>query len=114
MIQVTLPYPPSTNALWRMGKGRMYKSKKYTDWMVSCFAPLVSVPEIIEPVSVEMSVGRPDRRKRDLDNITKPILDALETHKVLENDCLVQRLLLYWSLDHTDVRVFITKMGDFK
>ena len=113
MIQIILPYPPSTNALWRMGRRRMYKSKRYSDWMVSCFDPLIDFETICHPVSIEMSVGRPDRRKRDLDNITKPILDALETHKVLENDSLVERLLLYWSKEHQNVRVKIMSMGDF-
>jgi hypothetical protein len=29
---IELPLPPSTNRLWRAGRGRVYRSKRYMSW----------------------------------------------------------------------------------
>jgi crossover junction endodeoxyribonuclease RusA len=34
----------------------------------------------------------PDRRKRDIDNIQKPLLDALEKGRAFFNDCQIKHL----------------------
>ena len=34
----------------------------------------------------------PDRRKRDIDNIQKPLLDALEKARAFYNDCQIKHL----------------------
>jgi Holliday junction resolvase RusA-like endonuclease len=52
---------------------------------------------ITSPVSVDLQVGVPDRRKRDLDNRIKPCLDLLEACGVIENDNLVHRLSACWN-----------------
>src|SRR5262245_20067530 len=32
-IVIDCPVPPSANRLWRVGRGRVYKSQKYQRWM---------------------------------------------------------------------------------
>lgn len=44
------------------------------------------------PVKVTIHAWPPDRRRRDLDNILKATLDALEHAKIYENDSQVHDL----------------------
>ncbi len=48
-------------------------------------------------VEVELALVPPDNRKRDLDNYIKPVLDVLQGSGVVENDCMVKRLNVYWK-----------------
>lgn len=36
----------------------------------------------------------PDRRKRDLDNILKPLLDVIEAYGLVEDDVLIKRIVI--------------------
>tara|TARA_R110000824_G_scaffold2094_7_gene10014 strand:+ start:884 stop:1120 length:237 start_codon:yes stop_codon:yes gene_type:complete len=51
-----------------------------------------------EPIAISCSVTihlePPNRRRFDIDNRAKAVLDALEAHSVLDNDDLVDRLLI--------------------
>jgi Holliday junction resolvase RusA-like endonuclease len=51
-------------------------------------------------VSVEILIIKPDRRKRDLDNLAKSILDALVLNGVIDDDSLIQKILLAWHSDN--------------
>lgn len=44
-------------------------------------------------LSVEIDAHPPDRRRRDLDNLQKPLLDALEYAGVYEDDSQIDRLV---------------------
>ena len=43
-------------------------------------------------LAVKVRAYPPDRRKRDIDNIQKPLLDALEKGKAFYNDCQIKHL----------------------
>lgn len=43
-----------------------------------------------EPLMMRLRVNPPDRRERDLDNLYKPLLDALEKAAVFRNDSQVK------------------------
>jgi len=98
-MTIDLLYPPSVNRLWRYGRGRAFKTKAYNDWLEAGEARLLAfnLQSFDGPVSVEMAVGRPDKRRRDLDNIVKPCLDLLERVGVFEDDSQVHRLNVYWG-----------------
>ena len=87
-VVVTLPYPPSANRLWRFVKGcaTPLKSREYRDWLARAEAaiPLTARNLIRGPHRIDIAVDRPDRRARDLDNLTKPTLDALKDTKLLK------------------------------
>lgn len=108
MIQsviVTLPYPPSANKLWRKVGERMLKSSDYRRWLVMANAaiPLASRGHVTGRCAITIIADRPDRRARDIDNLAKPLLDALKPQKdmplkgVIRDDSLVAPLLLDWS-----------------
>ncbi len=109
-----LPFPPSTNALWRSVGRKVLRSKRYREWMAEADRALMMQKRpkcFIAPVSVTLSCGVPDKRKRDIDNVIKPIFDCLERCNILENDNLVHRLVAVWDREVTGVRVEIEPAG---
>lgn len=101
-VRLTLPFPPSVNALWRSVKGRTILSKPYRLWRDLAASLLMlqmrGQKPITGPYTMSVSIDRPDRRRRDLSNVgTKAIEDALVTAGVIEDDSLAQRIVLEWS-----------------
>lgn len=94
----------------------MFKSSHYTNWIKEAHRFLkeqnVQADTFTCPVTVIAEVGRPDKRKRDLDNVFKSIGDFLEDAEILENDHLIHRWDIYWSNDiQNGVQVTIRPMG---
>jgi crossover junction endodeoxyribonuclease RusA len=94
-----LPYPPSVNSIWRSGRGRVYRSSRYQAWRKSAGWELTlqRPPCLTGWVSVSISAGAPDRRKRDIDNVGKATLDLLTAHQVIEDDSKVLELSGRWD-----------------
>ena len=40
---------------------------------------------------------RPDRRRRDLDNLLKALLDSMTHAGVMQDDALIEDLRVYWA-----------------
>jgi crossover junction endodeoxyribonuclease RusA len=55
-----------------------------------------------------MEVGRPDKRKRDIDNLLKPVLDALQMSGVIQDDHYAQSVFAQWVPELVGIRVTIT------
>lgn len=83
LIQIALPWPPSTNTYWRhpsrgplagrhliSEQGRAYRAA------VIGIAPRL---QLAGRLAVHITVTPPDRRRRDIDNLLKGLLDSL-TH----------------------------------
>lgn len=100
-MQITLPYPPSSNAIWRNVEGRTLKSSAYRQWLKeAAWTVLQQRPEPHKgSFRATVLIGRPDRRRRDNHNLTKAILDLLEQTGVIEDDCLAQSVLVAWEWD---------------
>lgn len=106
-VSLTLPYPPSANRLWRsVPKLKSpIKSREYLAWIKAAQAciPMTARDEIKGQFRVLIEADRPDRRARDLDNLTKPLLDVLcptNTHKgVIEDDHLAIEITSRWTSD---------------
>jgi crossover junction endodeoxyribonuclease RusA len=94
-----LPTPPSVNRLWRISGRRMYRSKKYTEWIAEVVLALETAPrpEIDYPFNIEIIVGRPSKRRMDIDNRAKAVMDVLQHCKVITDDCLANRITMMWS-----------------
>jgi len=106
-----LPFPPSVNQIWRAVNGRTIKSKRYRDWQVEAGTELICQnPEKHEgPVHITMTFGLPDKRRRDIDNLAKPVNDLLVHHQVIQRDDVVflPCLTLRVATDFIGVRIEI-------
>ncbi len=98
MIRYSLPYPPSLNNLFRNVKHGRVKTEGYERWI------RLAQGHILEQgrkrlhgfVSVSVALVRPDKRKRDLDNSLKPLLDLLVGMSIIDDDSLIQRISIQW------------------
>ncbi len=93
-ISFVLPFPPSVNSIRTVARGRMISSAAYRDWQQEAgahlvyqgFQPLVGKILIPGQCEVEIEFGRASKRKFDVDNHAKPILDLLVTYGLIEDD----------------------------
>ena len=61
------------------------------------------------PVAITVAAGKPDKRKRDLDNIaSKAFLDLMVAHQVITDDSMVVSLASRWADDVAPGRVAVT------
>lgn len=96
--KLTLPYPPSINHYWRSrwtgkfishyisGEGKKFRGhviRSLSDWDM-----------MLGPLSLRLFAYPPDRRARDIDNLLKAPLDALQHAGVCEDDSQVEELYL--------------------
>jgi len=89
-----LPYPPSVNHYWgQSGKQRFIgkKGKEFRQAVAEVCLDL-QVSTLDTRLSVHVAIWPPDNRKRDVDNILKPLLDAMEHAGVYENDSQIDEL----------------------
>ena len=98
-VSLALAMPPSTNSLWANapGKGRV-RTAEYRRWREDAgwMIKAARLPKITGRVAISIRAGLPARR-RDLDNLTKPLLDALTSFGVIEDDGLAHRITSEWS-----------------
>lgn len=79
-IQLQLPWPPSVNHYW-MTSGRMrYISKRGLEFRKAVAEEVASlgVSGLEGRLAVHVALFPPDKRKRDIDNVMKALLDACE------------------------------------
>ena len=88
----------------------MYRSKKYVQWIgeVALALELEQRPEIDYPFNIEIVVGRPSKRRMDIDNRAKAVMDVLQHCNIITDDCLAQRIMMMWSNDLDGCRVTIS------
>jgi crossover junction endodeoxyribonuclease RusA len=101
-FDIALPYPPTLNTGWRCVLGRMVLAKRQRlfrrvtrDRVLAVLADKPPYRVLgLAPCSVTMTIYPPTRRRYDLDNLAKPVLDALVHAGVMDDDSQVQRLEL--------------------
>ena len=94
-----LPWPPSINHYYgRTRTGQQFIGTKGKDFRRRVVEYLRFIPESDrsiakeERVQVWVEAHPPDRRRRDLDNLKKALLDSLTHAKVWNDDCQVDDL----------------------
>jgi len=96
MITLTLPYPPSVNHYWGMKGMRRFVGKKGMEFRkeVSERVAEAGYQPMTGKIAVFVALYPPDRRTRDLDNVTKALLDALQHAGCFEDDSDIDDLHL--------------------
>ena len=94
---INLPWPPTVNTYYAVFKGRKILSAKGRAYKKECYW-LMAAKKCSKrdsgKFSVEIHAHPPDLRKRDLDNILKPVLDALGEYGAIPDDSDVDKILV--------------------
>lgn len=128
MSCLVLPFPPSVNKYWRnvvvRGRhghwraqtlisrtGRRYRA----DTIKSVLKQSRLWHNLTCPLLVEIALHPPDKRRRDVDNYLKALLDALTHAKVWEDDSQIDQLHVWRGppVDGGQVRVWIWPADDY-
>ena len=97
-VIINLPYPPTVNHYWgQRGKIRFLtaKAKKFRADVLKAVVENKVNKNLGTELIMRVDLFPPDRRKRDIDNTLKPILDALEHADVYVNDSQIVELHVY-------------------
>ena len=97
-VKLYLPPPISVNALYRsfaMGKRlATIKSQKYREWIRAAGEMLEAQKPACVPGHYAIGICVPAKTRIDLGNAEKAVSDLLQTHNVVENDRLCERILI--------------------
>ena len=111
-MPLTLPYPPSVNHYWRRVGLHTLISREGRTFRRNVCALLggggMRKPPSGGRIALAMDAFPPDRRRRDLDNIQKPVLDALEHAGVYADDSQIDLLVTRRREAVPDGRLLVT------
>lgn len=117
-----LPYPPSVNRIWRSlaikGQTRVLVSREGREYREAVRRSLLpGYKPMHGRLAVQLVAIPPDRRRRDIDNLAKALLDALTHVGIWADDSQVDRLTIVREDPHQDfpqgfVRVDITTIPE--
>ena len=95
MFEVELPYPPSVNHYWRMVGSRMLISREGRAFRqrVCPILKASAMKTVLGRLAVKIEICPPDHRRRDIDNVQKAVLDALEKGGAYEDDSQIDLLI---------------------
>lgn len=99
--EFTLPFPPSVNRYWRLGRGHFHVSPAGQLYRrkvkAACYQQ--KIKKVDGELKLVIDIYPPDKRRRDIDNICKAVLDCLEHAKIYDNDYQISELILRRSAE---------------
>lgn len=112
MINITIPYPPSGNHMWKHTRqGKHYlteKARTYYELVRQAVHTQGRVINIDQAVQVHCVLYPPDKRQRDMDNAWKVISDALTKANVWQDDHLIKSLHIEWQVPVKGGKAFVS------
>lgn len=116
-VWLELPFPPSMNTYWRHFRGRMVLSKAGRQFKIAVQDYIIdnNIPKFGDKkLKVTMILRPRDKRKVDIDNRIKAVLDSLEDAGVFDDDFQVDHLEMIRgeAIKGGLVRVLIEVMPD--
>ena len=96
-VRINLPFPPTVNHIWQSSGKRRYLSKEYEAFlgMVQVIVAREKVPQFGKKrLAVEIGLYWPNKRRGDIDNRAKAVLDSLGRCKVFDDDEQVDSLMI--------------------
>ena len=96
-MPLTLPYPPTMNTYWRRVGSHTLISREGRTFRRNVCALLDGGrrnPPTTGRIALAMDAFPPDRRRRDLDNLPKSVLDAIGHAGVYADDSQIDLLVI--------------------
>jgi Holliday junction resolvase RusA-like endonuclease len=108
MITLALPFPVSTNAIWRSGRNPktgkvcVYRQKRYLSWRNAATGFFYEqggnrLPKITGHFRTHIVLSDRHRRGHDSDNFTKGVLDFCQHAGLIANDKFSDRTTVEWG-----------------
>lgn len=98
-IVLFLPWPPTVNDYYKVTQaGQRYLDKKvrvYREATAKAIHEQAPSLYLEDPLFVEVYLFPPDRRKRDVDNYMKGLLDGMTEAKLWKDDSIVNQLHIF-------------------
>jgi crossover junction endodeoxyribonuclease RusA len=96
MTTIELPFPPSINHYWRRvgAKTLISKEGRLFREHVGLLLKVGRVKRVEGDLEVTVDLYPPDRRRRDIDNTQKALLDALAHGGAYEDDSQIVKLTI--------------------
>jgi len=100
MIELILPFPPTVNSYYTHTRNGVFISKKGKVFRGQVAAEVLNqlggtFATLEDTIYLEVLLSMPDRRKRDLDNYMKALLDALTHASLWEDDSQIDQLSIF-------------------
>lgn len=97
MHKIIFPWPPSVNGLYYQGRNHKQKflsqaGKKFRKQIEAIYG--TDREPIAKDTFLVIDLFPPDRRKRDIDNYSKAVLDNLVNCKFLRDDSYIQSMFI--------------------
>lgn len=112
--ELSLPWPPTVNTYWRSivikGQSRVLISSRGREYQadVAKFCMVQRAPHRLPGrLGVTITAHPPDRRARDLDNLTKSLLDSLTKAGVWSDDSQIDDLRIVRAAVLPEGRVMV-------
>lgn len=103
MIELTLPWPPTANTYWRRNGGRYFISKRgqdYREFVAKTCYPYQGLFVAEDRLRLRIKAFPPDKRKRDLDNLFKSVLDSIQHAGIYVDDSQIDKLSIERMPEH--------------
>ncbi|MBX0311422.1 MAG: RusA family crossover junction endodeoxyribonuclease [Sulfurihydrogenibium sp.] len=104
--------PPKSNRYFHTGRKFVFipqRIREAVEDAILILRSMYSGKPINKPVTVEIRYSFKDNRKRDLDNLTKTLLDVLEDAGILDDDKFVYKLSIEKKVkqeeEKTEIRI---------
>jgi crossover junction endodeoxyribonuclease RusA len=113
-VQFTLPMlPPSANRIWRRAGNRIHKSTAYAKWLRDSvyIAKAQQIGKVSGTYALSIQAVRPDRRRRDIDNLLKPASDLLVSLGIVRDDSDAEMISIRWVTTGPALTIRVSRAG---
>lgn len=112
-VTLQLPLPPSANRLWVRSQKGMRRSDEYMAWLLEAgwTAKSQRFGKVAGPFKVSIHATRPDKRRRDIDNLIKPTLDLMQHLAIVEDDSDCEQVSARWVTSGAGVTIIVEQAG---
>jgi crossover junction endodeoxyribonuclease RusA len=94
ILTLKLPWPPSTNRYYRVVNNRAILSKEAREYRARVIEQFGTNSPLAGSIGIVIYATPPNRVRRDLDNMLKQPLDALQHAGVYTDDSQIDQLMI--------------------